>query len=434
MLDLHGQHAHQSLLDVGAQRRALDAFAGTDLGPLEAARLARRRLLDELGALGGDERARAREIDLLRYQLHEIDDAALAGPDEDAELGAEEDRLAQAAAHRDAAGRALAALDAGDTDDGAGTRRGGGGPGAVVDLLGTAQAALETSTPLAALAARLAGLQADAADAASELRHVVETWEDDPEGLARVRERRQLLRELSRKYGDGTAGVLAFAAEARARLAELEATGERAAALAAELEVVEGDLARAEAGVADSRRAAAPALAASVQERLRELAMPHARLEVAVEGPGPADEVTFLLGANPGELVLPLGKVASGGELARAMLALRLVLTDAPPTMVFDEVDAGVGGEAAQAVGNALAEVARRHQVLVVTHLAQVASCRGGADGGAQGGHEGQDGGARHPAGGRGAGGRAGPHAVGEPGVGHGASPRQGAPARHERG
>ena len=94
-----------------------------------------------------------------------------------------------------------------------------------------------------------------------------------------------------------------------------------------------------------------------------------------MDGPGPGDDVTFQLGANPGEPVLPLAKVASGGELARAMLALRLVLTDAPPTMVFDEVDAGVGGEAAQAVGAALAEVAGRHQVLVVTHLAQVAAC-----------------------------------------------------------
>jgi DNA repair protein RecN (Recombination protein N) len=103
--------------------------------------------------------------------------------------------------------------------------------------------------------------------------------------------------------------------------------------------------------------------------------MPHARVEVTVGEPDPGDDVVFLLGANPGEAVLPLAKVASGGELARAMLALRLVLTEAPPTMVFDEVDAGVGGEAAQAVGQALAEVAQRHQVLVVTHLAQVAAC-----------------------------------------------------------
>jgi DNA repair protein RecN (Recombination protein N) len=111
-----------------------------------------------------------------------------------------------------------------------------------------------------------------------------------------------------------------------------------------------------------------------VQSRLRSLALPRARLEVTVGPDDPGDDVTFLLGANPGEPLLPLGKVASGGELARAMLALRLVVTDAPPTMVFDEVDAGIGGEAALAVGRALAAVGRQHQVLVVTHLAQVAA------------------------------------------------------------
>ena len=141
--------------------------------------------------------------------------------------------------------------------------------------------------------------------------------------------------------------------------------------------------------------------------------MPRARVEVTVGDDDPGDDVTFLLGANPGEAVLPLAKVASGGELARAMLALRLVLTDAPPTMVFDEVDAGIGGEAAQAVGRALAEVAQRHQVLVVTHLAQVAACAAAAVGRAQGGRRQADRGRRGRARGRGPRGRAGPHALG---------------------
>ena len=159
--------------------------------------------------------------------------------------------------------------------------------------------------------------------------------------------------------------------------------------------------------------------------------MPHARVEVTVAEPDPGDEVTFLLGANPGEAVLPLAKVASGGELARAMLALRLVLTEAPPTMVFDEVDAGVGGEAAQAVGRALAEVAERHQVLVVTHLAQVAACAG-----RQLGVRKEVTGDRTVARGRGARGRrpgrrARPHAVGAPGIGHGPQARRGAPRHH---
>ena len=129
--------------------------------------------------------------------------------------------------------------------------------------------------------------------------------------------------------------------------------------------------------VGRARRRGAPDLARAVEQRLQTLAMPRARLEVTVGEADPGDDVSFLLGANPGEAVLPLAKVASGGELARAMLALRLVLTDAPPTIVFDEVDAGIGGEAALAVGRALAEVGQRHQVLVVTHLAQVAAYAG---------------------------------------------------------
>ncbi len=131
---------------------------------------------------------------------------------------------------------------------------------------------------------------------------------------------------------------------------------------------------RAAAEVAAARRAAAPRLAAAVEGNLRQLAMARAEIEVTVEGPGPADEVTFSLAANPGGPPLPLAKVASGGELARAMLALRLVLTAGPPTLVFDEVDAGIGGEAAVAVGRSLAELAARQQVLVVTHLPQVAA------------------------------------------------------------
>jgi DNA repair protein RecN (Recombination protein N) len=364
LLELHGQHSQQSLLDAPAQRRALDAFARTDLAPLTAARARRRGLHAELESLGGDDRARARQADLLRYQLAEIDAAALGDPDEDDLLAAEEDRLSEATAHREAAATALAALD--DSDDRARD---------VIDLLGAARAALEGRGPLAELNRRLASLQADASDAATELRHVVETWEDDPERLEEVRARRQLLRELTRKYGEGAAGVLSFAAEARRQLAELDAAEARAGELRAEIDAADAAVAAAEADVGAARRRAAPELGRAVEERLRHLAMPHARVEVTVAEPDPGDDVTFLLGANPGEAVLPLAKVASGGELARAMLALRLVLTDAPATMVFDEVDAGVGGEAAQAVGSALAEVAQRHQVLVVTHLAQVAAC-----------------------------------------------------------
>ena len=374
LVDLHGQHAHQSLLDPAVQRRSLDTFAAIDTAPLLAARAACRSLVAELDALGGDVRARARELDLLRHQLSEIDGAGLTDPDEDAVLAVEEERLAEASAHRQAAGEALAALDA--EQSGAPAAPGRGATGAL-DQIGAAHGALAGRTPLAALAGRLAALQADAGDIASELRQVVETWEDDPERLAELRTRRNTLHELSRKYGEGVAGVLAYADETRTRVATLESVEQRAGALQAEIAAAQTRLAAVEAEVGAARRRGAPALARAVEDRLRALAMPRARLEVTVGERDPGEDVAFLLGANPGEAVLPLAKVASGGELARAMLALRLVLTDAPPTIVFDEVDAGIGGEAALAVGRALAEVATRHQVLVVTHLAQVAASAG---------------------------------------------------------
>jgi DNA repair protein RecN (Recombination protein N) len=373
LVDLHGQHAHQSLLDPAMQRRSLDVFCAIDLTPLTDARAAVRGLIDDLDALGGDERARAREIDLLCHQLTEIDGAGLSAPDEDTTLAAEEERLAEADAHRDAAAAALTALDS-EGEETVTSARGGG---SALDQIGAAHGALTGRAPLVDLAGRLAALQAEAADVATELRQVVDTWEADPERLAEIRTRRHLIHELSRKYGEGIAGIRAYGEEIRARVNDLESVEERAAALQVQITAAESHLATVEADVGRARRRGAPELARAVEKRLRTLAMARARLEVTVGESDPGDDVAFLLGANPGEAVLPLAKVASGGELARAMLALRLVLTDAPPTIVFDEVDAGIGGEAALAVGRALAEVGHRHQVLVVTHLAQVAAYAG---------------------------------------------------------
>jgi DNA repair protein RecN (Recombination protein N) len=144
-----------------------------------------------------------------------------------------------------------------------------------------------------------------------------------------------------------------------------------------ELDACRTTLSAAEGALGRARRTAAPRLAEQIETRLRQLGMSKARFEVNVSAEGSGDEVEFLLGANPGEPALPLSSVASGGELARAMLAIRLVLTGAPPTLVFDEVDAGIGGQAALSVGRALSELATRHQVLVVTHLAQVAAFAG---------------------------------------------------------
>ena len=359
LVDLHGQHAHQSLLGTAVQRAALDRFAGVDPSPLLEARARCRELDAQLAALGGDERARAREIDLLRFQVDELAAAAITGPGEDAELDAEESRLADAVAHQQAATAAAQALS------------GDGGAG---DGVGLAIAALAGRAPYAAHEARLRSLAAELADVAAEVRDTGEGIADDPARLEAVRGRRQLLHDLRRKYGETLEAVLAFADEAAARLAELEQHDRRAAELDAARAVAQRDLEAAAAALADQRRAAAPSLASAVEANLASLAMARARVEVEVGGPPPGDDVAILLAANPGSPALPLAKVASGGELARAMLALRLVLTAGPPTLVFDEVDAGIGGEAAVAVGRSLAALGASHQVLVVTHLPQVAA------------------------------------------------------------
>lgn len=359
LVDLHGQHAHQSLLGAATQRAALDRYAGVDLAPLRAARARLTEIDAHLATLGGDSRSRAREIDLLRFQLDELDAAAVDDPDEESVLEALEETLADAVAHRDAAAQAVAAL----VDD-----------GGAADAASTALARLGHRAPFTAEATRLRSLLEELHDVASELRSRGEGIDDDPERLAGVRARRQGLRELCRKYGDTLTEVIAYRAEVAERLAELESYEERAAELERERRGALDAERSAAAAIGAQRRAAAPQLADAVATHLAELAMPHARVEVSVGDADPGDDVVFLLAANPGSPAQPLARVASGGELARSMLALRLVLTEAPDTLVFDEVDAGIGGSAAIAVAESLARLGRRHQVLVVTHLAQVAA------------------------------------------------------------
>jgi DNA repair protein RecN (Recombination protein N) len=360
LVDLHGQHSHQSLLDPASQRDALDAFIAVDLGPLNQARSIIRKLTAEMEQLGGGESARSREADLLRFQVEEIEAAGISGPLEDEKLRDEEARLSGAADLRQAASLSLYAIDSETTG--------------ALDALGRAVSHLEGLDQLAELKNRVLGVQAEAADLASALRTVAETWEDDPERLAAVSSRRAKLAELRRKYGKTLEDVVSYGYEAARRLSEIESSAERSETIKGRYSEALLELQSAESDVLAARRAGAPKLASAVESHLRKLAMPSARVEVSVGSAGAGDDVVFLLGANPGEAALPLHKVASGGELARTMLALRLVVAGGRPTLVFDEVDAGIGGAAADAVGRALAALATEHQVLVVTHLPQVAS------------------------------------------------------------
>ncbi len=358
LVDLHGQHDHQSLLGAEAQRDALDAFGLIDRSRLQAAVAAVRSIEEALSELGGDARTRARELDLVRYQVDELVAASLDDPAEDELLERREDELANAVDHREAAAASLE-LIVGDN----GAR----------DQLGEVSARLDQRGPFMEVQTRVTQVLAEVDDLADELRSLAEQIDLDPAALAEVQERRALLHQLCRKYGDDLGEVIAEREVLIQRLEELETHDERAAALDAERAAARSELALAQRELKKARQNAAPKLADAIQKHLPELAMEKARVGVEVDGDD-GGHVVFQLAANPGAELQPLGKVASGGELSRTMLALRSVLSKAPPILVFDEVDAGIGGEAGIAVGRALAALADRHQVVVVTHLPQVAA------------------------------------------------------------
>lgn len=383
LVAVHGQSDQQRLLQAGRQRAALDRYAGHELlrvlGDYTTGYRRHREVEQILDELTGQARERAQEADLLRFGLEEIERAEpVAG--EDAQLRTDSERLGNADALRIAAQTAHEALlGSPDSADAA--------PDAV-GLLGTARQALEAvgehDRALAGLAERLAEAGYLISDAATELAVYADSVEADPAALAAVQERRALIGQLVRKYGgtDGTVDeVLDWARDAADRLTELTGDDENIEALRAESAELAERLAELAGRLTELRTAAGERLADAVTAELAVLAMPHARLHVSVtetEGFGPhgRDEVELRLAAHPGAPPLPLHKGASGGELSRVMLAVEVVFagSDPVPTFVFDEVDAGVGGRAAVEIGRRLARLARDAQVIVVTHLPQVAA------------------------------------------------------------
>ncbi len=362
LVDIHGQHAHQRLLSLATQRNSLDQFGNVNTAELRQAREAVTHIDANLAALGGDEKSRVREIDLLQFQCEEIESSRIANPNEDLQLSQEEDKLTDVVRHQESLQKIVSLL----SDD-----------GAIVDLLGEAVSAIAPVTSLPALSERLRSLLAEAKDVSHTVRDAADGSEHDPARLEEIRLRRQSLRDLMRKYGDTLSDVMAFGAEARERLNELLGYAERVNELEKGKAGALRQLSICQKEVGNARRAVAPKLATAVQKRLRQLALPNAAVQVAVgdiDSDPAGESVVFMLAANPGSAPQPIAKVASGGELARVMLALRLVLTGDPATMVFDEVDAGIGGEAAVAVATALRELGNDHQVIAVTHLAQVAA------------------------------------------------------------
>ncbi len=376
LVAMHGQSDQHRLLRASAQREAVDAFGGEAVtGPLGTYRTCYEALRDarrELDDVTTHAQERAREADLLRFGVGEVD-AVTPAPGEDAELAAEETRLGHADTLRASAEQARAALSADDEQPDA------------LGLTAAARTALdgvrEHDEDAAGLADRVAEVSYLLSDLAADVASYASGLETDPARLAAVSERRAALTALTRKYGDTVDDVLVWRDRAAERLTELDGTDERIGELRELTGRLQGHLVAIATELTAARQDAASRLATAVTDELAALAMPHARFEVAVTeqddfGASGRDRVELLLSANVGAEPRPLGKGASGGELSRVMLALEVSLagTGAVPTYVFDEVDAGVGGAAAVEVGRRLARLARTAQVLVVTHLPQVAA------------------------------------------------------------
>ena len=391
LVAVHGQTDQQGLLKQSRQRQALDRYAGDAVtGPLTKYAEAYRRLRAvavELDEITTRARERAQEADMLRYGLDEI-----AGveprPGEDVELAAEAERLGHAEALASAATAAHAAL-AGNPEDPEGID--------AATLVAGAQRALEAvrshDSELASLTDRIGEIGILLGDVAGELAGYADDLDADPLRLAAVEERRAALNALTRKYGEDITAVLAYAEQGASRLTELDGDDERIDELTAERDALRGELGGLAQVLTDARTEAAERFAAAVTAELASLAMPHARVSFEIRqtedpegvevggravayGPSGVDEVELLLAPHPGAPPRPIAKGASGGELSRVMLAVEVVFagTDPVPTYLFDEVDAGVGGKAAVEIGRRLAKLAKTAQVVVVTHLPQVAA------------------------------------------------------------
>jgi DNA repair protein RecN (Recombination protein N) len=381
LLAFYGQHEHRKLVLSSAQMQVLDGFAGEGhLRKRDAYRRAHAEVeaaQRELAELEGLDGARERDLDLLRFELSEIE-AASPDPEEEAELATERQRLGHAEGLRIAAATAAAAVSGPEEDGGGAATALAAAEGALADAAGVDPA-------LDALGERVAAMAVEAGDVAAELRTYGERIEADPARLMAVEERLELLDRLKRKHGGSIESVLAHAERCRADIARLDDAEGRIAELRSFVAEAEGRRGEAAAELTASRRRAARRLEKKVAAELEELAMPGARLEVRLEpaaegfGPSGAETVTFLIATNPGIEPAPLRDAASGGELSRVMLALtRLGGGAGTATVCFDEIDAGLGGRAARTVGERLRAIAEGRQVICITHLPQVASLASG--------------------------------------------------------
>jgi DNA repair protein RecN (Recombination protein N) len=389
LVDIHGQTEHLSLLDVRAHLGLLDRFATVE-NTLAAYRQtytalqAVRRELDDLRRAQADSE---RRIEMLTFQAEEIESARLK-PGEDEELRQERDRLANAESLAANAQEALGLIDEGSPET-----------PAITDQFGQSAAALASlariDTTQAELSARAESLLENLSDLAHDLRDYLETIEYNPKRLNEAEERLDLMHRLMRKYGGTIEAVLAFGEKARADLEKITNAAEKLDELQVKEAKLLTDLAQQGAALSEKRKKAAETLSKGIEAQLADLKMEQARFSVDFQTKPAAnglplagnsqrvafdssgfDRVEFLVAPNPGEGLKPLAKIASGGETSRLMLALKNVLAKADqiPSLIFDEIDQGIGGRVGQVVGLKLWNLGRSHQVLCITHLPQLAA------------------------------------------------------------
>jgi DNA repair protein RecN (Recombination protein N) len=383
LVEMHGQNEHVSLFARDAQLSLLDQFAGvsSELESLRALYARRRELEQELEGLSHNEQERLRTLDLLGFQVRELEQAKLQ-PGEDAQLEEERNILSNLEKIRAAAAGAFQELY---EDEGAAISRVAAAARLLDDLRRYDSSVAPEIEPLAAARAALE-------DLAAFLRDYVEKLEANPARLEEIEDRLALIDRLKRKYGSSVEEILAYAHETRRKLASLEHADERRESVRKDLAQAASAYRRAAEALSEKRRDAARRLVKLVREELAQLGMEKTRIEVhfenAPEGGGSAtgiDEIEFRISPNVGEELRVMEEVASGGEISRLMLALKTVVGQArvsrsahgarrsEVTFVFDEIDAGIGGRVAECVGQRLKRLARDTQVLCVTHLAQIA-------------------------------------------------------------
>ena len=382
LVDMHGPHDHQSLLDPAKQLEILDAYGESGKLRGNFAELCARRsaLLQEKSELIIDERTYAQQVDLLRFQVKEISSAKLVAGEE-AQLQAEYTRASNAARLIELAQTVLAALSEEDSS--------------ILTQAGGLGRSLQDLTRLDPSAQPIADLHGQMVEAARELQRELSRYADsievDPARLHELEQRVDLIQGLKRKYGASVEEVIHFGNEARQKLQALESRDAELERINSEIKGVESELWKAGSELSAARRKVIPKLSKAVARELSDLGFKQSDLTVqiqtvareeAFQGAVSAagfDRVEFLFAPNPGEPARPLRAIASSGELARVMLALKTVLAqqDAIPVLIFDEVDANVGGETAAAVGEKMRKIGEQRQVLCITHLAQVAAAAG---------------------------------------------------------